>query len=67
MPILRSVGLVGLGLMGEVYARRLIAAGFDVIGFDIDATRNEQLLQTGGACPFDTFDFCALPPVELTY
>jgi 3-hydroxyisobutyrate dehydrogenase-like beta-hydroxyacid dehydrogenase len=48
MPTLRSVGLVGLGLMGEVYARRLIAAGFDVIGFDIDATRNEQLLRIGG-------------------
>jgi len=34
--------------MGEVYARRLIAAGFGVIGFDIEPTRNEQLLQIGG-------------------
>jgi 3-hydroxyisobutyrate dehydrogenase-like beta-hydroxyacid dehydrogenase len=49
MPILTSsVGLVGLGLMGEVYARRLITAGFDVVGSDVDATRNEQLLQIGG-------------------
>jgi 3-hydroxyisobutyrate dehydrogenase-like beta-hydroxyacid dehydrogenase len=49
MPILTSpVGLVGLGLMGEVYAPRLITAGFDVVGFDVDATRNEQLLQIGG-------------------
>ena len=29
------VGIVGLGLMGEVYARRLIAAGIPVAGFDI--------------------------------
>jgi 3-hydroxyisobutyrate dehydrogenase-like beta-hydroxyacid dehydrogenase len=37
------VGLVGLGLMGEVYARRLIAAGLPVIGFDIDAEKNARL------------------------
>ena len=48
MPALKSVGLIGLGLMGEVYASRLIAAGFDVIGFDVDVTRNERLLQIGG-------------------
>jgi 3-hydroxyisobutyrate dehydrogenase-like beta-hydroxyacid dehydrogenase len=42
------VGLIGLGLMGEVYARRLIAAGFAVTGFDVDAGRNERLSQIGG-------------------
>ena len=35
--------------MGEVYAGRLIEAGFGVIGFDIDAARNERLLQIGGS------------------
>jgi 2-hydroxy-3-oxopropionate reductase len=34
--------------MGEVYARRLIAAGFGVTGFDVDAARNERLVQMGG-------------------
>lgn len=48
MPALKSIGLIGLGLMGEVYASRLIAAGFDVIGFDLDAARNERLRQIGG-------------------
>jgi putative dehydrogenase len=48
MPALKSVGLIGLGLMGEVYASRLIAAGVDVIGFDVEAARNERLLQIGG-------------------
>jgi 3-hydroxyisobutyrate dehydrogenase-like beta-hydroxyacid dehydrogenase len=43
-----AVGLIGLGLMGEVYARRLIAAGFSVTGFDIDVARTEQLRQIGG-------------------
>jgi 3-hydroxyisobutyrate dehydrogenase-like beta-hydroxyacid dehydrogenase len=48
MPSLKSVGLIGLGLMGEVYASRLIAVGFDVIGFDVDGARNERLQQIGG-------------------
>ncbi len=48
MPPETPVGLIGVGLMGEVYARRLIAAGFGVIGFDIDAARNERLVQIGG-------------------
>ena len=47
MPPETPVGLIGIGLMGEVYARRLIAAGFGVIGFDIDEKRNEILARIG--------------------
>jgi len=42
------VGLVGIGLMGEVYAQRLIDAGFSVIGFDVDPARMARLEQIGG-------------------
>ena len=42
------VGIVGLGLMGEVYARRLIAAGIPVAGFDIDPVRTARLAEIGG-------------------
>jgi 3-hydroxyisobutyrate dehydrogenase-like beta-hydroxyacid dehydrogenase len=48
MPPQTPVGLIGVGLMGEVYARRLIAAGFGVIGIDVHPARNEQLKQIGG-------------------
>jgi 3-hydroxyisobutyrate dehydrogenase-like beta-hydroxyacid dehydrogenase len=48
MPPQTPVGLIGVGLTGEVYARRLIAAGFGVIGIDVDPARNEQLKQIGG-------------------
>ena len=41
------IGLVGLGLMGEVYARRLIAAGFAVVGFDVDTAKSERLARIG--------------------
>jgi len=48
MPAKIPVGIVGLGLMGEVYARRLMAAGFAVIGFDVDPAKNQRLAQIGG-------------------
>ena len=48
MPPETPVGLIGVGLMGEVYAARLIAAGFGVIGFDVDSARTKQLVQIGG-------------------
>jgi putative dehydrogenase len=43
-----TIGIVGLGLMGSVLARRLIAAGFDVVGYDIDAAKTEGLIALGG-------------------
>ena len=48
MPPETPVGLIGVGLMGEVYAVRLLAAGFGVIGFDIDPARTKRLAQLGG-------------------
>jgi len=33
--------------MGEVYTRRLIAAGFSVVGYDIDPAKNERIQQSG--------------------
>ena len=42
------VGLVGIGLMGEVLAGRLIAAGFSVLGYDIDPAKGERLVKMGG-------------------
>jgi 2-hydroxy-3-oxopropionate reductase len=41
------VGVIGVGLMGEVYVRRLVAAGFTVIGYDVDPTKDERLAQFG--------------------
>ena len=41
------VGVIGVGLMGEVFARRLVAAGFSVVGFDIDPTKSARLTEFG--------------------
>ena len=43
----KPVGVIGVGLMGEVYARRLVAAGFTVIGYDVDPAKQERLTQFG--------------------
>jgi len=42
------VAIIGLGLMGEVYARRLIDAKIPVTGFDIDPARRDRLAELGG-------------------
>ena len=41
------VGVIGIGLMGEVFARRLVAAGFGVVGFDIDPAKTARLTEFG--------------------
>jgi 3-hydroxyisobutyrate dehydrogenase-like beta-hydroxyacid dehydrogenase len=47
MPAPAPIGVVGIGLMGEVYARRLLVAGFAVMGFDIDPAKNVRLVELG--------------------
>jgi len=42
------VAIVGLGLMGEVYAQRLLDAGIAVTGFDVDPARRARLAEIGG-------------------
>jgi 3-hydroxyisobutyrate dehydrogenase-like beta-hydroxyacid dehydrogenase len=44
----KSVGVIGLGLMGEVFSRRLIDGGQSVVGYDIDAAKGVRLADMGG-------------------
>jgi putative dehydrogenase len=39
----KTVGIVGLGIMGSAIARNLVDRGWRVIGFDIDAARRAEL------------------------
>lgn len=47
-PTEQPVAVIGLGLMGEVFAGRLIKAGIPVSGFDIDPARRARLAEIGG-------------------
>lgn len=42
------VGLVGVGLLGRALAHRLCAAGFEVVGFDLDSAKTAGLAELGG-------------------
>jgi 3-hydroxyisobutyrate dehydrogenase-like beta-hydroxyacid dehydrogenase len=50
MPEPTPVGLIGVGLLGQALAHRLRAAGFEVVGFDLDAAKSAKLAELGG-CP----------------
>jgi L-threonate 2-dehydrogenase len=41
----KTVGIVGLGIMGGAIARNLVDRGWRVIGYDIDAARRNELAQ----------------------
>lgn len=41
------VGVVGLGIMGGAMARNLAAAGWDVVGFDLDEARRSEAAAAG--------------------
>src|ERR1700729_1960167 len=47
MSVQPPVGVIGTGLMGEVFARRLAGAGFGVVGFDIDPAKSARLKAFG--------------------
>lgn len=45
----RTVGLIGIGLVGMALAERLHRGGWNVVGFDVDASRRAELLALTGA------------------
>lgn len=48
MTTARTLGIAGLGLLGSALAHRLIGAGFDPKGCDIDAAKTAALGKAGG-------------------
>src|SRR5215813_3847777 len=42
-----AVGVIGLGIMGGAYARRLAAAGWRVVGFDTNPARRKEAARAG--------------------
>jgi 3-hydroxyisobutyrate dehydrogenase-like beta-hydroxyacid dehydrogenase len=60
------VGVIGIGLMGEVLARRLVAAGFSVVGFDIDLAKTARLAEIGARAAASIADLArAANPIVL--
>ena len=45
----QPVGIIGTGLMGTACAKRLLAAGFEVLGYDTDAAKLDSFAALGGS------------------
>lgn len=43
-----GIGIIGLGVMGGATGRHLLAAGFDVHGYDVDGGRRAEFAAAGG-------------------
>jgi len=61
-----SVGIVGLGIMGGAFAQNLAAAGWRVIGYDIDPARRRALARAGVEIAPDAKALAASVPVIIT-
>jgi 3-hydroxyisobutyrate dehydrogenase-like beta-hydroxyacid dehydrogenase len=59
------VGVVGLGNMGGAFARHLAAAGWRVLGFDIDAARKRAAARAGVEITPDAGALAAAAPVII--
>jgi L-threonate 2-dehydrogenase len=62
----KTVGIVGLGIMGGAIARNLVERGWRVIGFDIDAARCAELASAGVSIAGDVTDVARDVPVIMT-
>ncbi|MDP2331606.1 MAG: NAD(P)-dependent oxidoreductase [Reyranella sp.] len=62
----KTVGIVGLGIMGGAIARNLVERGWRVIGFDIDAARCAELALAGVTIADDSARVALDAPVIMT-
>jgi 3-hydroxyisobutyrate dehydrogenase-like beta-hydroxyacid dehydrogenase len=60
-----KVGLIGLGLIGTSLARRLLASGFAVHGFDVNPERTANLRMLGGVAAASSAEVAAACPIVV--
>jgi 3-hydroxyisobutyrate dehydrogenase-like beta-hydroxyacid dehydrogenase len=61
-----KVGVVGLGIMGGAFAQSLVAAGWRVIGYDIDPARRRAMARAGVEIAPDVKTVAAAVPTIIT-
>src|ERR1700743_1428196 len=62
----KVVGVIGLGIMGGSFAENLRAAGWRVIGYDVDAARRRALSKSGVEIASDAVDVARQAPTIIT-
>jgi 3-hydroxyisobutyrate dehydrogenase-like beta-hydroxyacid dehydrogenase len=61
-----KVGVVGLGIMGGAFAQSLVAAGWRVVGYDVDPARRRALARAGVEIAADVATLAAAVPTIIT-
>ena len=62
----KTVGIVGLGIMGGAIARNLVARGWHVVGFDTDAAKCAELAEAGVAIGESVAHVARNAPILMT-
>jgi 3-hydroxyisobutyrate dehydrogenase/glyoxylate/succinic semialdehyde reductase len=62
----KTVGIVGLGIMGGTIARNLVERGWRVIGYDTDAARRAELAQANVVIAGDVPQVARDAPIIMT-
>jgi L-threonate 2-dehydrogenase len=62
----KTVGIIGLGIMGSAISRNLVERGWRVVGFDIDAARTAELAQAGVAIAGDVGEVVRQASIVMT-
>jgi 3-hydroxyisobutyrate dehydrogenase-like beta-hydroxyacid dehydrogenase len=61
-----TVGIVGMGIMGGAFAQNLVAAGWHVVGYDIDPARRRAMARAGVETAPDVKTLAAQAPTIIT-
>lgn len=61
-----AVGIVGLGIMGGAFAKNLAAAGWRVVGYDIDPARRRAMAKLGVEIANNASALAAEVPIIIT-
>jgi 3-hydroxyisobutyrate dehydrogenase/glyoxylate/succinic semialdehyde reductase len=62
----KTVGMIGLGIMGGAISRNLVERGWRVIGFDIDAAKRAELARAGVTIANDVAQVARDAPIIMT-
>lgn len=62
----KKVGVIGLGIMGGAFAGNLVAAGWDVTGFDISAPRRRDAQKASVKIAKNAAEVASSSPVVMT-
>ena len=62
----RSVGMIGLGIMGSAMAANLLRAGFRVVGYDVLPAARRAFARAGGVAARSTAEIARRAPIVVT-